>query len=217
MPTKRTHIGRNPHTRPLTDQEQAWLLDEPSDYADTLQSSQRLEEELWRDNATWATETFAAKHPGRRPSAWWAYSAPRWSDDGAEGWSYHGTLPEPRQRLGGTGTPDYECLNVVPHFCLGLPTGWASVWEVSYYNGRSLNIHGEPIGTNFKDGDFAGRAIDVNDPPRFESQASYLKRHGLLLPGEAKRLKAADFEPELVLPSDEELAEPPPRTRPRGV
>jgi hypothetical protein len=36
---------------------------------------------------------------------------------------------------------------------------------------------------------------------RQESQASYLKRHGLLLPGEARRLKAADFEPEtLVLP-----------------
>ena len=32
----------------------------------------------------------------------------------------------------------------------------------------------------------------------FESEASYLTRHGLLLPGEADRLKAADFKPQAV-------------------
>jgi hypothetical protein len=35
--------------------------------------------------------------------------------------------------------------------------------------------------------------IDDNDPPTFESQATYLKRHGLFLAGEERR---ADFEPE---------------------
>jgi hypothetical protein len=35
--------------------------------------------------------------------------------------------------------------------------------------------------------------IDENDPPTFESQAAYLKRHGLLLAGEERR---ADFESE---------------------
>jgi hypothetical protein len=37
--------------------------------------------------------------------------------------------------------------------------------------------------------------LDENDPPTFESQAEYLKRHGLLLAGEERR---ADFEPEAV-------------------
>jgi hypothetical protein len=35
--------------------------------------------------------------------------------------------------------------------------------------------------------------IDRDDPPMFEAQASYLKRHGMLFFGEGKR---ADFEPE---------------------
>jgi hypothetical protein len=37
--------------------------------------------------------------------------------------------------------------------------------------------------------------VDENDPPTFESQAAYLKRHGLLFAGEEKR---SDFEPESV-------------------
>jgi len=38
--------------------------------------------------------------------------------------------------------------------------------------------------------------IDPADPPRYESQAAYLRRHGLLLPGEAPRLRPRDFKPE---------------------
>jgi hypothetical protein len=41
--------------------------------------------------------------------------------------------------------------------------------------------------------------IDFDDPPLFEAQASYLKRHGLLSKAEEKRLKPADFEPETCL------------------
>jgi hypothetical protein len=37
--------------------------------------------------------------------------------------------------------------------------------------------------------------IDEDDPPTFENQAAYLKRHGLLLAGEERR---ADFEPDAV-------------------
>jgi hypothetical protein len=37
--------------------------------------------------------------------------------------------------------------------------------------------------------------LDEDNPPVFESQAAYLKRHGLLLAGEKRR---ADFEPEAV-------------------
>jgi hypothetical protein len=38
--------------------------------------------------------------------------------------------------------------------------------------------------------------IDPENPPIFESQAAYLERHGLFLPGERKRLTRRDFEPE---------------------
>ena len=41
--------------------------------------------------------------------------------------------------------------------------------------------------------------IDADDPPIFESEAAYLKRLGLFLPGEARRLKPADFEPVVVV------------------
>jgi hypothetical protein len=38
-------------------------------------------------------------------------------------------------------------------------------------------------------------SVDPNDPPILESEASYLERHGLLLPGERQRLRKTDFEP----------------------
>ena len=43
-------------------------------------------------------------------------------------------------------------------------------------------------------------AVDPDDPPSFESQAAYLKRLGLLLPGEEKRLVRHDFAPEAIEP-----------------
>jgi hypothetical protein len=32
----------------------------------------------------------------------------------------------------------------------------------------------------------------------FEAQAAFLKRHKLLMPGELRRLKAGDFDPEVI-------------------
>jgi hypothetical protein len=37
--------------------------------------------------------------------------------------------------------------------------------------------------------------VDPADPPVLEAEAAFLRRHGLLLPGEARRLRPADFEP----------------------
>lgn len=88
--------------------------------------------------------------PGTRPSCWWRHDA-----------------PEPRQRIAGVGTPDFEMSAYQPSYKLGVPDGWSD-------------------------------DVDPNDPPRYESQASYLARHKLLAPGEAKRLKKADFLPEAV-------------------
>jgi hypothetical protein len=40
--------------------------------------------------------------------------------------------------------------------------------------------------------------VDPDDPPTFESQAAYLKRLKLLLPGEEKQLTPDDFTPEWI-------------------
>ena len=66
---------------------------------------------------------------------------------------------------------------------------------MDFYNGRARDIHGKLIDSGYKEGDFLGVALDPDDPPRFESQASYLKRHGLLTKAEEKQLTDKDFEP----------------------
>lgn len=151
--------------------------------------------------------------PGTRPWAWWEFDAPRWQPpyplrcDGIE-WALC-QMPEPRRRLGGIGDPAFECLNVWPSFDAGIPTYWVSKSDEAYYNGRSCDIYGSPIGTECHEGDFKGLAPRFDDPPRFESQASYLKRHGLLPPAERKRLKADAFEPDVVLDDTQQLGTDP--------
>jgi len=105
-----------------------------------------------------------SEFPGRRPNGWW-----RFQDR------------EPRQRLGGIGTPEFEVLGIVPRYVLGVPADWVKKWEIQYC--------GEG---------FAGVLIDPDDPPIYESQAAYLDRHNLFVPGERRRLTEADFEPELI-------------------
>jgi hypothetical protein len=77
-----------------------------------------------------------------------------------------------------------------PIYQHGLPAIWITPWQVKYYSGTAVDIHGTPIGSLVPT-DFKGVAIDVNDPPRFESQAAYLKRLGLFLAGEERRLRKA--------------------------
>ncbi len=139
-----------------------------------------------------------ATDPGTRPSAWWKYAAPRQPLGTFEGGYYDGKLPEPRRRLGGTGTPSHEVLAQGPWYKFGLPVCWVSKREEDFYNGRARHVDGHRIGTEYREGHFAGVAIDPDDPPRYESEATYLQRLDLLLPGELDRLTAADFEPETI-------------------
>ncbi len=118
---------------------------------------------------------------GSRPRHWWRFEA-----------------PELRRRLGGTGTPCHEVLADSPWYIFGVPASWVSQWQADYYNGRAVDIHNKRIGTEYEEGHFAGLAIDTEAPPTFESEASYLQRLGLLLPGEFERLTEADFEPERI-------------------
>ena len=135
--------------------------------------------EIWDRHKDYVLGNWISKYPGRRPWIWWIFDAPRWGRS-FKGWWYDGTLPEPRRRLGGIGTPAFECLAFSPSFNFGVPDHFVT-----------------PTLVEMLSDDFSGVAIDLDDPPVYESQATYLKRHGLLTEDEEKRLTAKDFEPEL--------------------
>ena len=144
-------------------------------------------EALWRRHNERLLAEFTADRPGERPRLWWEYDAPR---QPAGTYPLHvkslddGRLPEPRQRLGGVGDPAWERLAYKPLYDRGIPAIWVDPWEADYY------------------GFEATVAIDPDDPPAFESQAAYLARHGLLLPGERDRLPEDAFEPTFIYPTE---------------
>ena len=111
--------------------------------------------EFWELHREALLAEFAEEHPGRRPGFWWRIES-----------------PEPRVRVGGTGTPAHEVWDFEPSFNRGIPDRWAT--------------------------------FDAQDAPVYESQASFLKRLGLLLPGELDRLHPGDFEPEVVTEETDE-------------
>lgn len=88
---------------------------------------------------------------------------------------------EPRLRHGGIGDAASDVLAFVPSLAFGLPALWVTEQDAAHY-GPS----------------FAGRAPDPRDPPLFESQAAYLRRLNLLMPGELERIPEADFQPEAI-------------------
>jgi hypothetical protein len=190
MPVKRRLDKRRAETRP--ELYQALIDDRPTEGVAAFLVTENEIREAWERHREFIIAAWARKHPGTRPSYWWELDAPRQPVGTFPGWYYDGQLPEPRRRLGGVGTPKHEALAYVPHYSYGIPTNWINQWEVKLYGGRVRGKNGKPF---FKKGDFKGVAPDGADPPVFESQASYLKRHNLLLPGEAARLTLEDFEP----------------------
>jgi hypothetical protein len=169
MATMRRAITRSPQS--IADWEWRYLFDEPETADDAfdrllLEGSDR-ERELWTACRDQVLALWAQGRPGTRPLLWWAFDA-----------------PEPRRRLGGTGTPMFEVLGNAPRFDRGVPRDWLEQSTVDCYrNHLKPPIH------------IAELAYDPDDPPIYESEPAYLRRHNLLLPGELRRLKAADFEP----------------------
>lgn len=187
MPTKRRRVARFRET-PISDGVVEYFRtgDWPSDdgvFFDLL--LMRAEDQL---KPTWAAAGAAIladwiqRYPGTRPWAWWEFDAPRWRrQDWPRGLQQfridEGRWPEPRQRLGGIGTPKFEVLAYSPDFRRGIPTLWVAQWEVEYYN--SLRV--------------GAQALDPLDPPTFEGEATYLDRHGVLTPAERRRVPDSAF------------------------
>ena len=91
--------------------------------------------------------------------------------------------PGPRLRVGGVG-------DVVPAYDTPMNLRYGIPRKSSFVSDRLLAAVA-PVG--------AGLAVyDVNDPPVYESQASFLKRHKLFVNGEEKRLPPESFAPEVV-------------------
>jgi hypothetical protein len=89
-------------------------------------------------------------------------------------WRY--SAPEPRRRVGGIGTPLHECGGAWAElYEYGVPADWRTPRQNGYLT------HGVPISAEF--------------PPMFESEPHFLRRHGLLLPEERRRLRQHHFEP----------------------
>ena len=199
MPTKRRRMTRNLNV-PISEEIFAVLLDEEPPVE--MNRFERFElqfptvckeasRKMWLANREVVMPEFIRRHPGRRPSRWYLFDpqCPRVSPADIERYGWKGCFwlehtPDLRRRLGGTGDPKFEHLNYVPSFCCGVPVEWMTQEEV--------------------DDCGHGSAIDPLSPPRYESQPSYLARHGLLTPAENRRLTPADFEPEVVGPDDEE-------------
>lgn len=116
-----------------------------------------------------ALAAFTAEYPGQRPGWWWKHRA-----------------PEPmRQRVGvgGTGTARHWHETGVRHAnqqdAYGVPLVWVTLENAAWW--------GTP----------PGPPVDPNDPPLYESQAAYLRRHGLLSDAEIAILGDDDFAPEV--------------------
>ncbi|MDR6659783.1 hypothetical protein J2W51_002353 [Tardiphaga robiniae] len=135
--------------------------------------------ELWSQFRDVVLKRWILERPGSRPSLWWRYDAPRLPRGTYEECFWDGMLPEPRLRVGGVGTALQDVLAYVPVSYLGVPKYWQDHEEAS--------ISPEIV------------PINPENPPTFESQASYLDRFGLMTASERRRVDSARFSPESVI------------------
>jgi len=161
MPTNRKRTTRGRRGPPIDADDWAFLSDGTPKNAFTQFRSREYWQKLWVEHGAQITEEWAAKHPGTRPQHWWRFGAPR--------------LPvaEHGEHAGWYYAPEL----IMPRLHLGGSGAPDPELTIHVY----CLDHGLPV---LHEGDF-----DPSDPPIWETQLAYLKRHGLLLPGEAKRAR----------------------------
>ena len=74
----------------------------------------------------------------------------------------------------------------------GIPASWVTLADKT----EDRTWPGKPLAS--------GMAVDPANPPLFESQATFLDRHDMLVKGERARLKPEDFAPEAVAVDDDD-------------
>jgi hypothetical protein len=137
----------------------------------------------WKTHRPAILADWMRAHPGSRPFAWWVWDAPE----------------KLRRRVGGIGTARADVLAMEPEVRFGIDVSFLDAEDVSWYT-DPRDIHGKPVPEleSFRESPFEADAFDPADPPRFESQAAYLARHGLLTADERERLPKAAFAPEAI-------------------
>ena len=120
----------------------------------------------WESVKTELIRDWISEKPCSRPWLWWDFDAPR---ETLKCYISRNVKEAQRRRLGGTGTADFEILAYEPQFSFGIPASWISKREEDIYNLR-------------------GVAIDPENPPCYESEATFLDRHGLLTESEKRYL-----------------------------
>ena len=197
MPTKRTPIDRH-------------ILTEVSDAViETLLTGETTAHDLelvrlrctvlagkrpdaWEQVSAAFLDAYIADNVGHRPWAWWALDA-----------------PETRRRVGGIGTPQHECLAVAPSYRFGIPCAWLSDCEAQYYRGELGDIDGTRLHPEGLAEDFAGVDMNPADPPRYESEAAFLRRHKLLSSTERRRLRKTHYARETVIVASDHIWDSP--------
>ena len=115
---------------------------------------------LWTEFRSRILAEWIKTKPGTRPAMWWRYDSPRFSSE---------NLPEPLRRWSRTVLADRL---IQPRWKLrgeGKPLHAERAYVPRYHYGIPAWL-GDP-----------------DNPPVFETQRVYLKRHGLLLPAERGR------------------------------
>ena len=126
--------------------------------------------DVWRLVAEQLVAEVAAAMPGRRPASWFLFDAPR------------ATVEELREVGVDYGLEAWQ-REYVP--TLRRPVGHRGRLRRAYV---PVFRYGMPAAPMYLE--------NPGPAPLYESQAAYLKRLGLFLPGEERRLRAADLQPE---------------------
>jgi hypothetical protein len=160
MPTNRKRTARGRRGAPIDANDWAYLNDEEPENPFTQFSPDDYWQRLWAEYGGQITQNWAKKYPGTRPSFWWKHSAPR--------------LPVEEHG-------DYvDCYFANRLIKPRLKISGSGTPSIACFNNNMYLDYGIP---EYVDD------VDENDPPVWESQLDYLKRHGLLLPGEVRRAK----------------------------
>lgn len=160
MPTNRKRTGRGRRALPINGNDLAFLNDETPENSFTQFKPDAYWRQLWEEYGDQITQKWAQSYPGTRPEHWWKYSAPRLPVEEHGDWA--------------------DCFFTRDLIQSRQKLSGSGVAAYTFMNVVPRWELGIPSWME---------EVDRDDPPVWESQLAYLKRHGLLLPGERKHGK----------------------------
>lgn len=160
MPTNRKRTSRGRRGAPINADDWAFLNDEEPQNPFIQFRPDEYWRKLWTEYGDEIVQKWAEKYPGTRPEHWWKYNAPRMPVEEHGDWADAYFAPDLIQ-----------------------PRRKLSGSGVPAYTFMNVVPHWDLGIPSWME------EVDFDDPPVWESQLDYLKRHGLLLPGESRRAR----------------------------